>query len=561
MRTAGHGGAAALLSFIVVSAAVSLVAGCGDHPSSSTCGRACPTGSVCQQGACVAVCDPGVADCNHDADDGCEVTVADDPANCGACGHACTAEHGTPACVDGHCAVGACDPGFADCDQSADDGCEQDLASTPSTCGACDHSCDLAHATAACHDGHCTVDACDDGFDDCDHLPDDGCEADLGTTDTCRSCGPACAGGPHATATCTADGCGLACDDGHDDCNGLPGDGCEAELATSETDCGMCGHPCGDDETCEGGTCTPVACTAPLADCDHLASNGCEVNTDTDADHCGTCGVACPVGSTCSGGHCTSGCATQPDDPVTGQRCPIEAACTASSECGTQLGAPTFRYWYCSTTTHTCQFLPQVGGFMTAGGTCTGQLVFRQLTAAPYDKRIVPPDGVAFRTGTTIAIEVTNTTATDLYLDQLPITLELAGTNPSRFDVSAVRLYEVGSISDYGDGNNATLIVCSSPTTPFAASSTFTLGTGATGGCGGSTFSRVRAGMSQRFLLDLTFSAATTFLEGRDYRLRIGEPLTGVRARTSTAGTAAAYTACTLPAGGFSGSYLEFANP
>src|SRR5207249_3257554 len=145
-------------------------------------------------------------------------------------------------------------------------------------------------------------------------------------------------------------------------------------------------------------------------------------------------------------------------------------------------------------------------------GSCTGNFVFRQDSNAPYDKRIKPPDNVNFREGTSIAIEVTNTTATDLYLDQIPLTLEMAGTNPSQFDPTTIKMYNSGSISDYGDGNNSTIFVCSSPQTPFGGGLNFTLGTGATGGCGGSSFSRVPHGGTTRFIIDLTFSASETYI-------------------------------------------------
>lgn len=457
-------GAVTAVTAVIVGIAVASGGGCGDDAPTTGCERTCPTGTTCQQGACVAPpCDDGLADCNGLPADGCEVVLATDGASCGACGHACAADHATTACVD----------------------------------------------------GACVVSACADGFADCDHADGNGCEVDLGAVATCGACDTACASGPHGTATCGPGGCGLACENGWDDCDGDAATGCEVELATAEAHCGGCATACAATETCEAGQCTTT----------------------------------------------TAACATRPDDPVTGQRCPIDAPCTASAACGTQLGAPTFRYWYCSTTLHSCQFLPQVGGFVTAAGACTGQLQVRQLASAPYDKRIIPPDGVALRTATTIAIEVSNTTATDLYLDQLPVTLELAGTNPSRFDVSAVRLYQVGNISDYGDGNNATQLVCVSPSTPFAAASTFTLGTGATGGCGASAFSRVRAGNSTRFLVNLGFAPSATFITGRQYRLTIASPLTGVRARTMLTGASAAYTACALPAAGITGSYLTFEQP
>ena len=648
-------------------AALALLAGCGsDAAGGDSCGNTCPAGAVCERGVCVtAPCAPGFADCNHSPGDGCEIETGTDDANCGACGTPCTADHGTAVCTDGTCGITVCEPGFADCDHSVTTGCEQDIGSTLATCGGCEtacaptdatgvcegghcgisscdpghdscdldpangcevdvtddpvhcgscgHECVVAHASPACVDSQCAVGACTAGFDDCDHLPGNGCEADLAAVATCGACGTTCPTAPHATATCTGTGCGIACQGTYGNCDTMAPNGCETDLATDEAHCGACGAPCAGNETCSAGVCTTVACVAPLADCNDLTADGCETNVAIDVDNCGACGTecafphavaacangmcgfstcdlgfgncdgmvatgcestlatdnancgmcgnACPAGSTCSNGACTYACLGHDNDPITGQKCPIETPCTAYPQCGTQLGSPTFRYWYCSPTLHTCQYLPQSNGYTTAAGTCTGQLTFRQLASAPWDKRILPPNGVNFRVGTTLALEVTNTTAADIYLDQFPLTLELAGTNPSRFDVNSIHMYQVGSISDYGDGNNGTIQVCVSPTTPFAASSTFTLGTGATGGCGGSTFSRVRAGQSSRFIINLAFASSSTFITGRQYRLRIAAPLGGVKARPSSIGAPAAYTACTLPAAGITGSYLIFERP
>lgn len=219
------------------------------------------------------------------------------------------------------------------------------------------------------------------------------------------------------------------------------------------------------------------------------------------------------------------------------------------------------QYWYCSPTTKVCEFLPQTNGFTAASGSCTGQLVIRQDTNAPWDKKIMPPDGTNFREGTTLAIEVRNTTAGIIYLDQIPLTLELGGTSPSQFDPSSIKMYQVGSITDYGDGNNGAILVCSSPQTPFGSSLNFTLGTGATGGCGGSSFARIPAGGTTRFIIDLAFAASSTFIANRQYRLRINTT-TGVKGRAgSTTGTVTTYTACTLPTTPVIGSWLTFKAP
>jgi hypothetical protein len=59
--------------------------------------------------SCVAppVCSSGTGDCNHIADDGCEVNTSSDPKNCGACGNVCpSASYGQPVCNAGTCGIG-----------------------------------------------------------------------------------------------------------------------------------------------------------------------------------------------------------------------------------------------------------------------------------------------------------------------------------------------------------------------------------------------------------------------------------------------------------------------
>jgi hypothetical protein len=76
-----------------------------DPMSCGACGAKCgpyANGSAaCISGACKLLCNPGHADCNGDASDGCEVNTTDDAKHCGACGNTCTS--GT--CDAGKCVV------------------------------------------------------------------------------------------------------------------------------------------------------------------------------------------------------------------------------------------------------------------------------------------------------------------------------------------------------------------------------------------------------------------------------------------------------------------------
>jgi hypothetical protein len=86
-------------------------------------------------------CNQVYQDCNHDMADGCETNTDTDALNCGACGMACAAAPNASAyCFIGQCHYG-CAPGFGDCNEKPDDGCEANLRSDKLNCGACRLSC------------------------------------------------------------------------------------------------------------------------------------------------------------------------------------------------------------------------------------------------------------------------------------------------------------------------------------------------------------------------------------------------------------------------------------
>lgn len=99
----------------------------------------------------------------------------------------------------------ACVSGMADCDGDFNNGCEADLTSDVNRCGACDSRCAVAAGTAACVAGSCVVGACDAGRGDCDGSASNGCEADLASVTHCGACGNACGAGQACTAgVCTS---------------------------------------------------------------------------------------------------------------------------------------------------------------------------------------------------------------------------------------------------------------------------------------------------------------------------------------------------------------------
>ncbi|MBE7484243.1 MAG: hypothetical protein HS104_30275 [Polyangiaceae bacterium] len=131
-----------------------------------------------------------------------------DAADCAAC----SVQNGKAACVAGQCAVGQCNGGFADCDKSAQNGCETPLG-TSVHCSSCTDVCSAPTGTAACVAGACKITACPSLRADCDGLVGNGCEADLTTPSTCTTCTNKCAPafdcakpptGPHLCA-CSGD--------------------------------------------------------------------------------------------------------------------------------------------------------------------------------------------------------------------------------------------------------------------------------------------------------------------------------------------------------------------
>ena len=115
------------------------VANCG------ACGSACVTANAtaaCTSSQCtVAACQTGFANCDGRAANGCEVSLVTDLMNCGGCGATCSVPNATARCFSSRCAVGTCEAGRADCDGEADGGCEADTRTSTLHCGGCNQPC------------------------------------------------------------------------------------------------------------------------------------------------------------------------------------------------------------------------------------------------------------------------------------------------------------------------------------------------------------------------------------------------------------------------------------
>ncbi|MEI8259157.1 MAG: hypothetical protein WCJ30_26105, partial [Deltaproteobacteria bacterium] len=201
------------------------------------CGKACGPGQICDGGACVASCAPPLVVCG-----GACVDTRFDVSHCNACDVVCSSPHGKPACLDGGgCALGACDPGWLDCNGTVADGCETDPRTSLTSCG---------------------------------------------------FCGNVCPARANATPTCAARACGFACNTGFRDCNGNPADGCEINNQTDRNNCGACGNVCPGVQPCVAGACVlpiPAGCRATAIPNIVICISSQKVNTYATAAQCMTC--------------------------------------------------------------------------------------------------------------------------------------------------------------------------------------------------------------------------------------------------------------------------------
>jgi hypothetical protein len=279
-----------------------------DVENCGACGNVCAlphAASECSAGECriqTDGCDEGFADCNGEPEDGCEVDLLQDKLNCGACTKVCPEINGAAFCEEGACQI-TCAQGFDDCDENRDNGCEKNVSRDVNNCGECKNVCTPASGgTPYCKDDACGETICPAGFGDCNGKPEDGCEIDLRTdADNCDSCGSICVANNASTA-CVNRACQIdECDTGFQNCGGGYADGCETNINTSIAHCGGCGDVCSVDNgvpKCDMGACAINNCSGTYRDCNSSPNDGCEINIATDAEHCGGC--LPPSGSNCN---------------------------------------------------------------------------------------------------------------------------------------------------------------------------------------------------------------------------------------------------------------------
>ena len=223
--------------------------------------------------------------------------ASDASSECGQANGSCARAHASATCVNGVCLIVSCDTPYADCDDNPDNGCEADLSSTDH-CGLCYAACNLNHARARCDNGRCTLDACESGYESCDDNGSNGCERGINSVRDCGKCNLTCGKPAHGTAGCNAGQCGVGqCEPGFGDCNGNPRDGCEQAL-TDIAHCGSCQSSCQLPHVarslCENGSCVVRGCEPGWEDCNGKPEDGCEADLASAAT-CGVCGRACAL--------------------------------------------------------------------------------------------------------------------------------------------------------------------------------------------------------------------------------------------------------------------------
>ena len=197
--------------------------------------------ATCEQGQCVIEnCDGDYADCNSDYTDGCEVLLQHDENNCGGCNVVCEFDHASQVgCIGGECVFGSCEIGWADCDDDANSGCETSTDSDILNCGSCNINCSVEHREVSCDDGVCVNGECESGYFDLDDDPDceyecereicdgfdnncDG-EIDEQNDELLAQCGRP----PGVAVSCVDGGCSYECLPGSLDSDDDTSNGCE----------------------------------------------------------------------------------------------------------------------------------------------------------------------------------------------------------------------------------------------------------------------------------------------------------------------------------------------
>ncbi len=165
-----------------------------DRANCGACGIACTDKQLCTVGACVACSLSSQTVCGINGAAFC-TDLASDNQNCGQCQNKCA--HGEQ-CVSSTCACT-----LTSCPSDAGLQCV-DTQSDINHCGGCTTTCPSPgpNETPICNAGNCSQ-QCISPFADCDGISSNGCEANLQTSSTnCGACGRSCNGGACVSGMC-----------------------------------------------------------------------------------------------------------------------------------------------------------------------------------------------------------------------------------------------------------------------------------------------------------------------------------------------------------------------
>jgi hypothetical protein len=229
----------------------------------------CQPGQPCINGKCGSTspggtgateCEPGLVIC-----DGRCMDIANNPENCGSCGHVCPTGQ---SCSGGTCSSGV--PGIP---------ATPGIPITSTTSG--------IPGSLSCTSGQTNC------YGSCVDL--------LSDTGHCGTCNTKCASGK----VCSAGSCTISCSAGQNNCGGS----C-INTQTSSQHCGKCNNPCSSGQTCQNGKCGLYASVMTLDPHDICINSGKSwcwgtcADIQTDESNCGSCGTKCPAGKLCSAGKC-----------------------------------------------------------------------------------------------------------------------------------------------------------------------------------------------------------------------------------------------------------------
>lgn len=102
-------------------------------------------------------CPLGLADCDRNPANGCEVNTQSDRLNCGTCGQVCAETLPNvmlSSCVRGACQADSCAAGWGNCDTLSANGCETRLGTDPMHCGYCQRRCAMGQV---CREADCAA--------------------------------------------------------------------------------------------------------------------------------------------------------------------------------------------------------------------------------------------------------------------------------------------------------------------------------------------------------------------------------------------------------------------